>query len=634
MRKPGRRRRSEFGGAEQWLRLALFGAGLAALLLVALEALARAGGGGHYSGGGGGGGGGDLDGIGALIYLAFAYPEVGVPLLVVVVVVAVVKRAVNPDRRTKNAVKRLEDIGGRGTADLSKIAGRDPAFDEGRFVERVTRINDAVQDAWCRRSMDLVRTMLSDGLMRRFETQLAIMDHQGVRNAMTDHRILEARVHAVEHDESFDTIHVAFKGQSRDVEVDAGLGFAEATALAAKGRFEVYTEIWSFLRRPGARTLTEGGAIEGRCPNCGASLPAVQATRCGHCRALVNSGDHDWVLAEITQPVEWRPTSTGAVPGLDALRAADPGFSRQGAEDRASYVFWRWIEALVLGRADPLAKCATAGFRGQVATQAAAGPAALFKTAVGAVDLLACEPGAPGGRDRFHAKILWSSARSGKGQPAPSVNVVTLSRRHGATGSAGLSYARCGTCQGPLSENDSPRCEYCGADLAAGDAEWVLETVLRPEELRVAPAARAADGGGGDAEEDDGGGLPAWATPDMGNPRERRLLLMRMAAVVVADGEITRAERRLLKTAAGRWQVPMEVVEPILSGEVDPGEVATMRPSNPAGFLSGLIAAALIDGRVDAKEERLLLDVGRGLEFSDADVRNLIRAAQKTMRAG
>jgi uncharacterized membrane protein YebE (DUF533 family) len=435
---------------------------------------------------------------------------------------------------------------------------------------------------------------------------------------------------------------VAFQARSRDVEVDANLGFEQAAALAAKARVETYTEIWSFLRRPGARTLAAGGALEGQCPSCGAPLPAGQATRCEHCQALVNSGEHDWVLAEITQPVEWRPSSTGAVPGLDRLRAADPGFSRQGAEDRASYVFWRWVEALVLGKADPLAKCATAGFRQQTAAQAGSGPAALFKTAVGSVDLLACEPGAPGSRDRFHAKVLWSSARSNAAAPAPAANVVTLSRRHGATGGDGLSYARCGACQGPLTENDSPRCEYCGADLAAGDAEWVLEAVIRPEELLQvrAPAAVAAPGavagaagaaiatGGDDGEL----ALPAWATPDMGNPRERRLLLMRMAAVVMADGQITKAERKLLAAASKRWQVPMEVVEPILSGQVDPGEIATMRPSNPTGFLTGLIAAALIDGRVDAKEEKLLLGVGRNLSFSDADTRNLINAARKTMK--
>ncbi len=614
------------------LRWALAAAALLGLVLLAVEALARAGGGGNYSGGGGGfgggGGGGDADGIVALVWLAIAYPEIGVPLLVVAVVVVVVKRAMNPDRRTRNAVKKLEEIGGRSTADLGRLTERDPAFDPAKFLERATKLDAAVQDAWCRGRMDPVRTMLSDGLVRRFEAQLSIMRHQGVRNAMADHRVLDARIHAVEHDESFDTLHVAFQAQSRDVEVDARLGFDEAAALAAKAKVETYTEIWSFLRRPGARTLAAGGAMEGQCPSCGAPLPAGQATRCDHCKALVNSGEHDWVLAEITQPIEWRPSSTGAVPGMDQLRAADPGFSRQGAEDRASYVFWRWVEALVLGKGDPLAKCATAGFRQQVAGQAGAGPAALFKTAVGSVDLLACEPGAPGGRDRFHAKILWSSARSNAAQPAPAANVVTLSRKQGATGGDGLSYARCGVCQGPLAENDSPRCEYCGADLAAGDAEWVLEAVIRPEELMAvrAPAAVAAEGDDGDA------ALPAWATPDMGNPRERRLLLMRMAAVVMADGQVTKAERKLLSAASKRWQVPMEVVEPILSGEVDPGEVATMRPSNPTGFLTGLIAAALIDGRIDSKEEKLLLDVGRGLSFSDADTRNLMNAARKTMK--
>ena len=34
------------------------------------------------------------------------------------------------------------------------------------------------------------------------------------------------------------------------------------------------------------------------------------------CKAVVNSGEHDWVLAEITQPEEWRPTATDRACGL------------------------------------------------------------------------------------------------------------------------------------------------------------------------------------------------------------------------------------------------------------------------------------------------------------------------------
>ena len=128
---------------------------------------------------------------------------------------------------------------------------------------------------------------------------------------------------------------------------------------------------------------------------------------------------------------------------------------------------------------------------------------------------------------------------------------------------------------------------------------------------------------------DDVGEIPVWATPDMGNPRERTLLLMRMAAVVMADGVVTKQEHKLLKSASKRWGVPLDSIKPILEGQVDPGTISTMMPSNPGGFLSGLVSAALIDGRIDSKEEKLLLDVARNLGISEADSRNMMNSMAK-----
>jgi tellurite resistance protein len=474
-----------------------------------------------------------------------------------------------------------------------------------------------------------VRTFLSDGLLRRFTTHLSVMRHQGLRNALAEHQVLEARIHAVESDRHFDTIHVAFRAAAKDVEVDANLTYEQAMQQAAKARREEWTEIWSFLRRPGAKTLAGGGAVEGYCPNCGGPIEVGQTTSCEHCQALINSGDYDWVLAEITQTIEWRPSSTGDVPGLAQLAARDPAFNRQAAEDRASYVFWRWVEARVLANAAPLAKCASPELHARIADQVKAGGAQMFKTAVGSVDLVACEAGPEGGRDRFHVKILWSTAVSNKASPSPAANVFSLGRKAGSVDDGSLSHARCPECHGPLSENDSPECEYCGANLSAGDKEWVLENVLRPEELRlqVQPQAVGVPGASGEFD------VPAWATPDMGNPRERMLLMMRMAAVVVADGQITKEERKLLKAASKRWSVPLEAVEPILTGQVPAESVATMVPSNPGAFLSGLIAAALIDGKIDSKEEKLLLDVGRSMGMSDADTRNYMNAMSQSVQA-
>jgi Tim44-like domain len=588
-----------------------------------IDALARGGGGQHYSGGGGGGsGGGGGDGIGMLIYLIVAYPEVGVPVAIVVVIASVIKHARNPDQTTARAVKRLERSPEARSSDLSQIKSNDPKFDVARFINMVEQTDLRVQEAWTRGDMSTVRSLVSDGLLRRFETQLAIMRSQGVRNAMADHRVLATNLWAVERQGSFDTIHVVLKATARDTDVDAKLSYEDAVAKAARVSAETYTEIWSFVRRCGALTGEAGGVFEGRCPNCGAEFEMGPTTRCEHCEALINSGEYDWVLAEITQPEEWRPVSVGNVSGLAQLVEQDPAFSRQTAEDRGSYLFWRWVEALVLGDARPLRKVADPVFVENMTAQISGNGASLFKIAVGSVDLVACEPACADGRDRFHVKVLWSSASSLKGRPLPAANLLTISRKTGAVDSGGMSYARCPECQGPLSENDSPVCEYCGANLAAGELDWVLEAVRRPEELRLGSQNM------NDSMED--ARVEAFVPPDMGSRQERTLLLMRMAAVVMADGVVTKAERKLLKTASKRWGVPLEAVDSILRGEVDPDTTLTMQPANPQAFLAGLVAAALVDGRVDRKEERLLLDVGRNLGLAEVDTKNLINTMAGT----
>jgi len=156
--------------------------------------------------------------------------------------------------------------------------------------------------------------------------------------------------------------------------------------------------------------------------------------------------------------------------------------------------------------------------------------------------------------------------------------------------------------------------------LDAGNADWVLEAVRRPEEIVYAPAAATAVQAGAALP----GEVAAQWVPDMANGRERMLLLMRMAAIVVADNQVTKEERKLLETCAKRWSVPLEAVEPILTGQVPAEVVMTLKPARPDAFLMGLVSAALVDGKVDKKEEQLLLDVSKNLGLEDAFTKNMI----------
>jgi hypothetical protein len=197
--------------------------------------------------------------------------------------------------------------------------------------------------------------------------------------------------------------------------------------------------------------------------------------RCRYCGALVCSGEYDWVLAEITQMVEWRP-SAGTIPGLDALRARDPDVAREVIEDRASYLFWKWVQAGRAGNLAPLRKCATASLLAAGARLEQSRGAS--DIAVGGTDLARCEIGAADGFDRALVQISWSARFLPKAAHSSVKTWLRLARRLGTASRPSMTALVCAACGAPLAEDDSSRCDHCGTELASGDQVWVLEEVV------------------------------------------------------------------------------------------------------------------------------------------------------------
>jgi uncharacterized membrane protein YebE (DUF533 family) len=57
---------------------------------------------------------------------------------------------------------------------------------------------------------------------------------------------------------------------------------------------------------------------------------------------------------------------------------------------------------------------------------------------------------------------------------------------------------------------------------------------------------------------------------------------------------------------AARWGIPAEQVEQALASPPEGGYGAALGVQAPESFLAGLVAAAMADGRVDARERALL----------------------------
>lgn len=578
---------------------------LPALFLPAL-ALARVGGGEHYPGRDSGGDGVDGDLVAALIYLAIRHPAIGIPLIVVVGVAYLYLKHSGATARTQRALmQRDAELRTQvSNSDLARwvaaLKQKDPSFEPLLLMEKVKRLFLQVQQAWFQRDLAPVRPFLSDSTFQRLTTQLRLLSSQGARDAIADVSVLEVQLIGLDQSEWFDTLHLRVKARARDTDVPEGFTDEQALAAARKVPPEAFTEVWSFVRKPGVKTRMGEDLYQGKCPNCGAPYSGGAANRCEYCGAVVNSGNYDWTLSEITQGIE-HLRHPGHVPGLQEARRADPALNLEMLEDRTSLVFWKWIEAQILGDARRLAKLCTPDLLSRLESELAGKRKTFRECAVGAVITTALQTG--GERDRAQVEVRWS-ARLGELPAVPCRWIFTLVRKAGAMTSTanGVSTSRCPSCNAPLSDSATSACDYCGADLAAGERDWVLSWAGPYEAFQASSAMAPAPG--------------AQAVVLTGREERERLLFM-MAAMAAADGTVDHRERKLLKLCAQRWSVPWPKVEQALraGGGLFDRLVQKGSPEAEVFFMS-LFQLATVDGAIDKKERQMLESAAAHLGLS------------------
>jgi len=408
----------------------------------------------------------------------------GMGLLVVLGIIIVLVYFYYSSQQERMKRVRATIASERSTADqgLAALRSQDPEFEPQAFAERTRTVVKKVNETWLAGDMGPARQIISDGVYVRFTTQLALLHADGLRNAMADWRVISAEILAAESDPMWDTIHMKIVCAARDLDLPQNLTQEQSKKRLSAAPLDEYEEVWSFVRRRGKHSKKGVPALEGHCPNCGADMPRSEVVKCEYCQALVNSGEHDWVLAEITQPEEWRPgAALGEVPGLFELRQRDPSVSRQELEDRASVVFWKWVEARSTGKIEKLARfCIRPPTDAGNAAELGLGtnPAKLRQVAVGSAELKLASIAADSSSAVI--EIRWSASVDGA-EPAFDIHEFVLSRSTGAVSKRGLSSLDCPVCGGQLAASDATTCSYCGTTLYGGKHEWALAAVRRGE---------------------------------------------------------------------------------------------------------------------------------------------------------
>jgi predicted RNA-binding Zn-ribbon protein involved in translation (DUF1610 family)/uncharacterized tellurite resistance protein B-like protein len=601
---------------------------LAGFCTSSVRLLAQAGGGGDFGGGGSGGGVGDSggDGSGEIIYwlivFTIHYPQYGIPLSILIAFLFYYAKKSGTDFHVTRTIRRgrkfQED--GLRTSAIGSIQQRDPDFDQETFLQRVANGFVATQAAWSEQDLRRCRAFISDGVRERFELYIAMQKTENIRNRMKDVEVRESEIVSITSDRHFDTIHVRITASAISYKEDLQTGRRVA------GNSDTFPEVWSFSRRPGVKTNPQASILSGRCPNCGGPVEIVDKAECRQCQSIVNSGQYDWVLAEITQHEEWVvPPTQHVVSGWDELQQRDPGSNFQHLEDRASVIFWRSLMAVYFDDLRYAAPVLEAGAT-SVPKLWAQNAGEFWKTpAVGVVEIVQCVPSRTDEFDRIYVLVRWSATRAKGERTQPTLigiqriysHVLVLKRKAGVTSKADQAFASfsCTGCGASIDIGRTSSCSFCGAALNDGSGDWILETVITHnmmEELRREDQD--------DQKIEGQGGVERLEADRLLNEPE---LLTALARILTVDGELHEKERQHIMALAESRGVSKSRLKTIFATATSndiPITVPQDRQQANA-FMDHLLRAALVDGKVTRSEQDLLLQAGSQIGWSAADLK-------------
>jgi hypothetical protein len=466
--------------------------------------LARAGGGGSFhSGGGGGFGGGHSYGGGGHSYggggggidLSDGTTLVIIVIIVVIVITyQVVKALMSAAEETQGGYRSHPEPPPQPNAN-ELLRRSDTAFDPAAFYRRIQTAFLAIQSAWSAQNLDPVRPFISDAILERFTLQFGEQKFLGYRNTMSDVHVREVRLVQVLSDHLYDTVILRIIASAADRDVNP-------EGRVVRSNDGGFTEYWSFLRKRGA-TSVQRGLIEGNCPNCGAAVAINQNINCQHCHASLRGAQYDWVLTEITQESEWRPTNAGGIPGLEQMVERDHNFTPADLEDRASVMFWRLSLADRIASIDPLRKISTPDFVHKYAVRFQGVPITqrriYLDAGVGSVTtrgLTRIADDAGGATDYALVEICWSGIvytflpdgtphRTAKDDLYYSWYVLERNGNSLTDPATTISSAHCPNCGAPISNDASNACNYCNTPLTDGSHGWLLSQITPRNETSL-----------------------------------------------------------------------------------------------------------------------------------------------------
>jgi len=590
----------------------LFSVACVLIVLPASDAFSRAGGGGGGHSGGSHGGGGGFHGGGSYHGSSggggsdVSPAAVIVIYIFVIILVIVISNATKKQNMSNNFPKL-------GPKPLDKVAGytdflkNNPEFNADEFYAKVKKAFTEVQIAWGKGDIQSVRRFISDGVYQRFNTQLKMMSILKQKDSISDIAIQEVFIDRSETDGAYDILHAGIRAVMSDQFVCATM-----PELNSPGGYEGFTEFWSFIRKRGKEK--KDIYATNNCPNCSAALPSDMGDsgKCRYCGAFVNSGEYDWVLAEITQQDDYlysafasRKTSNLSIK-VKELIGENMDFAVGEIEDKASNGYLQVLTAITLQDPSIMRRFVTDAAFNKLANQMNNENIFYNRLYLNDVSLIGVKQEnnknmlLVGIKSTYQRVKLLSEDKAVLVDPAMVSNkeVMVMERNIQTETSKGSLYAHlCSTCGAPLKDSLDVTCPYCNAVLNSSRNEWIISDIFSMAEYvdyfsrNVKDFAYKVD--------------PALAD-DLATVKD--FAFNNMMLLMASDGVFAEDEKKFATELAQKWGFKVGNIQPMFDMAVS-GRLVIRMPedSGKKKKIYQLMAkAANIDGNISSEEQRLL----------------------------
>jgi uncharacterized Zn finger protein (UPF0148 family)/large-conductance mechanosensitive channel len=582
------------------------------LLTVGVELLfARAGGGGSSSSSSGGGG-GDL----GIIYLIFYLMRI-IPFpfnfIILAIVVFLYISANKKQKKNKSAFKNFPGQNEGGQAGVDKIKGysafqkENPNFNKPEFLHKVNTAFMGIQKAWSEKNISIARRYITDDVHQRFLTQIEMMGILKQSNIISDIEIDNIWIDKIESDGEFDIIHAGISASANDI-FKSELSKSLNTDVS-----EDFIEYWSFIRKKSSKNKDLYGSVE--CPNCKAPLDGKNSdvVKCTFCGTLLNNGDYDWILSEITQANDYAASRTSQrkldhVASEIAKKAFENEASIQLIEDKASNAYLQVISAQSTNSYNKVKRFISASYAAKLISLKTNDSIAYNRLFLNDVSLIGAGKTETDNllyisiRSSFQRIKVLEKNRISKLDPfvVSKTEILIFKKEINGGKSKGSLYAgSCPACGGAVEDELAIKCSYCGTAYNRGDKDWVVEDIISMEEYTGISSREMSSS------------VKASVIDGVYDIKDYAMNNIMM--IIAADGEFDTRERQLAEAVAKKFGYKSGIIDPLFK-QAASGRLSIKMPEDSkkrAKIYSLMFKAAMADNDLSSEESKLLDDVKR-----------------------